>query len=84
MSEWYRMKNGFNNNHNSSEMSVETSCEMSDSFNIFSDNLSPIPASIVPRKLDFSGLDDDECLENPPTISVSSFSPPYKRVKALK
>lgn len=83
MSEWYRMKNGFNNNHNSSEMSVETSCEMSDSFNIFSDNLSPIPASIVPRKLDFSSLDDDECLGNVPTVPVS-LSPPYKRVKALK
>nr|XP_026483598.1 uncharacterized protein LOC113391753 [Vanessa tameamea] len=83
MSEWYRMKNGFNNKHNSSELSVETSCDMSDSFNIFSDNLSPIPASIVPRKLDFSSMDDDEGMRDP-TSAPASLSPPYKRVKALK
>lgn len=82
MSEWYRMKNGFKT-HDSTELSVETSSEMSDSYNIFSDNLSPIPALIVPRKLDFSSLDDDECIRDastPPT----SLSPPYKRVRALK
>lgn len=82
MSEWYRMKNGFNK-HNSSELSVETSSEMSDSYNIFSDNLSPIPASIVPRKLDFSGIDDDECIRDGST-APTSLSPPYKRVRALK
>ncbi|CAH2101668.1 unnamed protein product [Euphydryas editha] len=85
MSEWYRMKNGFNNKHNSSEMSVETSSEMSDSFNIFSDNLSPIAVPIVPRKLDFSSLDDFESslLGDSSTVPASA-SPPYKRVKALK
>ncbi|XP_072948640.1 wee1-like protein kinase [Epargyreus clarus] len=83
MSEWYRMKSGFNNKHNSSELSVETSCDMSDSFNIFSDNLSPIPASIVPRKLDFTSLDDDDCIRDAAPAPVS-LSPPYKRVRALK
>lgn len=82
MSEWYRMKNGFKT-HDSTELSVETSGEMSDSYNIFSDNLSPIPALILPRKLDFSSMDDDDCIRDastPPT----SLSPPYKRVRALK
>ncbi|KAL4712144.1 hypothetical protein ACJJTC_011005 [Scirpophaga incertulas] len=83
MSEWYRMKNGYNNKHNSSELSVETSCEMSESFNMFSDNLSPIPASIVPRKLDFSTFDDDDVLRDTVPAPVS-FSPPYKRVRALR
>lgn len=83
MSEWYRMKTGFNNKHNSSELSVETSCEMSESFNIFSDNLSPIPASIVPRKLDFSSIDDDDGIRDASPAPVSH-SPPYKRVRALR
>ncbi|CAK1592833.1 unnamed protein product [Parnassius mnemosyne] len=83
MSEWYRMKNGFNNKHNSSELSVETSCEMSESFNIFSDNLSPIPGSIVPRKLDFSSMDDDDGIRDASPAPVSH-SPPYKRVRALR
>ncbi|XP_053621818.1 wee1-like protein kinase [Plodia interpunctella] len=83
MSEWYRMKNGFNSRHNSSELSVETSCDMSESFNIFSDNLSPIPASIVPRKLDFSSLDDDDGLRNA-SPAPASMSPPYKRVRGLR
>nr|XP_032525859.1 uncharacterized protein LOC116776710 [Danaus plexippus plexippus] len=83
MSEWYRMKNGFNSKLNSSEISVETSCDISDSFNIFSDNLSPIPAAIVPRKLDFSSVDDDECIRNT-SPTTASLSPPYKRVRALK
>ncbi|CAH2056062.1 unnamed protein product, partial [Iphiclides podalirius] len=56
---------------------------MSESFNIFSDNLSPIPASIVPRKLDFSSLDDDDVLRDASTAPVSH-SPPYKRVRALR
>jgi hypothetical protein len=83
MSEWYRMKNGYNNKFNSSELSVETSCEMSESFNMFSDNLSPIPASIVPRKLDFTSLDDDDGIRDASTAPVT-FSPPYKRVRALR
>lgn len=84
MTEWYRMKNGFNNKHNSSELSVESSSEMSgDSYNMFSDNLSPIPASILPRKLDFSSLDDDDGIRNASPAPVS-FSPPYKRVRALR
>ncbi|KAJ8706390.1 hypothetical protein PYW08_011016 [Mythimna loreyi] len=83
MTEWYRMKTGFINKHDSSELSAETSCEMSDSFNMFSDNLSPIPSSIVPRKLDFSSMDDDDGLRDalPPPVSLS---PPYKRVRALR
>ncbi|KAJ8707801.1 hypothetical protein PYW07_011478 [Mythimna separata] len=83
MTEWYRMKTGFNNKHDSSELSAETSCEMSDSFNIFSDNLSPIPSSIVPRKLDFSSMDDDDGVRDPLPPPVS-LSPPYKRVRALR
>ncbi|KAM3955418.1 wee1-like protein kinase [Aphomia sociella] len=84
MSEWYRMKNGFNNRHNSSELSVETSCDnMSDSFHIFSDNLSPIPASIVPRKLDFNSLHDDDGIRDA-SPAPASLSPPYKRVRALR
>ncbi|KAL0852213.1 hypothetical protein ABMA28_000432 [Loxostege sticticalis] len=84
MTEWYRMKNGFNNKHNSSELSVESSSEISgDSYNMFSDNLSPIPASILPRKLDFSSLDDDDGIRNASPAPVS-FSPPYKRVRALR
>ncbi|CAH0689118.1 unnamed protein product [Chilo suppressalis] len=82
MSEWYRMKNGFNSRHNSSELSVETSSEMSESFNMFSDNLSPIPASILPRKLDFSSLDDEDGIRN--ASPAPTFSPPYKRVRALR
>lgn len=83
MTEWYRMKTGFINNHDSPELSAETSCEMSDSFNIFSDNLSPIPSSIVPRKLDFGSMDDDDGMRDalPPPVS---HSPPYKRVGALR
>lgn len=77
------MKNGFNSRHNSSELSVETSCDVSDPFNIFSDNLSPIPASIVPRKLDFSSMDDDDAIKNAST-APASMSPPYKRVRALR
>ncbi|XP_028157981.1 wee1-like protein kinase [Ostrinia furnacalis] len=83
MTEWYRMRNGFNNKHNSSELSVESSCEMSDSYNMFSDNLSPIPASIMPRKLDFSSLDDDDGIRDA-SPAPPSFSPPYKRVRALR
>ncbi|XP_052749006.1 wee1-like protein kinase isoform X1 [Galleria mellonella] len=83
MSEWYRMKNGFNNKHNSSELSVETSCDMSDTFHLFSDNLSPIPASIVPRKLDFSTLNDDDGIRDA-SPAPASLSPPYKRVRALR
>ncbi|XP_026331756.1 wee1-like protein kinase, partial [Hyposmocoma kahamanoa] len=83
MTECYRMKNGYKHNTNSSELSVETSCDMSDSFNIFSDNLSPIPASIVPRKLDFSGFDDEDEMKDACTAPVS-ISPPYKRVRALR
>lgn len=77
------MKTGFINKHDSSELSAETSCEMSDSFNIFSDNLSPIPSSIVPRKLDFSSLDDDDGMKDALPTPVSH-SPPYKRVRALR
>lgn len=83
MTECYRMKNGYKHNTNSSELSVETSCDMSDSFNIFSDNLSPIPTSIVPRKLDFSGFDDEDELQDGCSGPVS-ISPPYKRVRALR
>lgn len=83
MTEWYRSKTGYVNRNNSSEMSVETSgCETSDSFNIFADNLSPIPA-IVPRKLDFSHVDnEDGCRKAEP--APAPMSPPYKRVRALK
>ncbi|XP_041970519.1 wee1-like protein kinase [Aricia agestis] len=79
MSEWCEMKDEYNNKHNSSELTEETSYEMSD---LFSDNLSPI-ASMVPRKLDFSGLDDDVCTEETSQAPMS-LSPPYKRVRALK
>lgn len=81
MSEWYRMKTGYNNNHNSSELSVETSCEMSDSYNSFSENLSPIPASKVPRRLDFN-LDDDVIRDEP--SAPESPNLPYRRVRALR
>lgn len=77
------MKNGYNNDHNSSELSVETSCDVSDPFNIFSDNLSPIPASIVPRKLDFRALDDDDGIRDA-SATPDPHSPPYKRVRALR
>lgn len=78
------MKNGYNPKHNSSELSVETSCgDTSDSFNIFTDNLSPIPASIMPRKLDFTSLDDEDGLGDA-TPAPASHSPPYKRVRALR
>lgn len=82
MTECYRMKNGFNNKDDWAELTVETSCEMSDSYNIFTDDLSPIPASIVPRKLDFT-LDDDDVVRvvTPPPVSLS---PPYKRVRDLR
>lgn len=83
MTEWYRMKTGFNSKNDSSELSAETSCEMSDSFNAFSDNLSPIPPSMVPRKLDFTNMDDDEELKDGSQPPVS-LSPPYKRVRALR
>lgn len=77
------MKNGYNNNHNSSELSVESACDVSDPFNIFSDNLSPIPVSIVPRKLDFTTFDDDDGIRD--TLPVPDpHSPPYKRVRALR
>ncbi|CAK1546514.1 unnamed protein product [Leptosia nina] len=79
MSDWYRMKTGYNH----SELSVETSSEMSDSFNTFSSNLSPIPpTTIVPRKLDFNNVDDDDGGRKVSTPPMS-FSPPYKRVGAL-
>lgn len=77
------MKTGFINRHDSSDLSAETSCEMSDSFNIFTDNLSPIPASIVPRKLDFTSLDDDDGIRDA-SPAPASHSPPYKRVRALR
>ncbi|CAB3233594.1 unnamed protein product [Arctia plantaginis] len=83
MTEWYRMKTGFISKNDSSELSAETSCEMSDSFNAFSDNLSPIPPSIVPRKLDFTNMDDDDHLKDASQPPVSH-SPPYKRVRALR
>lgn len=81
------MKNGYNNKHNSSELSVETSCDVSDQFNLFSDDLSPIPASIVPRKLDFTALDDDDGIRDagsPGSPVPDPLSPPYKRVRALR
>ncbi|CAF4957315.1 unnamed protein product [Pieris macdunnoughi] len=79
MSESYRMKTGYNH----SELSVETSSDMSDSFNMFSSNLSPIPPTLLmPRKLDFNSLDDDDCGRKASTAPMS-FSPPYKRVGAL-
>ncbi|KAJ0183004.1 hypothetical protein K1T71_000980 [Dendrolimus kikuchii] len=82
MTECYRMKDGFNNKDDWAELTVETSCEMSDSYNIFSDDLSPIPASIVPRKLDFT-LDDDDGIRDA-TPPPASHSPPYKRVRDLR
>lgn len=83
MTEWHRLKAGIVNKLNSTELSVEFSgLETSDSFNIFSDNLSPIPA-IVPRKLDFSHVDDEDGLRKATTAPVP-MSPPYKRVRALK
>lgn len=83
MNEWYRMKTSVDNKHSSMESSVDTSCEMTDPYNIFSDNLSPIRAPIMPRKLDFSSSNDDEDSRSasPPPISQS---PPYKRVRALR
>lgn len=92
MTECYRMKNGYKHNTNSSELSVETSCDMSDSFNIFSDNLSPIPASInlnqfsqaiVPRRLYFSGREDEDEMKDACTAPIS-ISPPYKGVRSLR
>ncbi|XP_068621811.1 wee1-like protein kinase [Battus philenor] len=85
MSQWDRIENSYNKKHDSSELSVETSCEMSESYNMFSDYLSPIPPSIVPRKLDFGNLDDDEDegIRNASPAPVS-LSPPYKRVRALR
>lgn len=77
------MKNGYNNKHNSSELSVESSCDVLDPFNIFSDNLSPIPVSIVPRKLDFTTSDDDDGLRDS-SLAPDPHSPPYKRVRALR
>ncbi|VVD04707.1 unnamed protein product [Leptidea sinapis] len=83
MSEWYRMKTGHKHD-NSSDLSVETSCEMSDSFNnMFSDNLSPIPTVIVPRKLDFSNMDDNDCTPPSASPAPAPLSPPYKKVRAL-
>lgn len=79
------MKNGYKHCTNSSELSVET-CDLSrslDSFNIFSDNLSPIPSSIMPRKLDFSSFDEEDDMKNA-CIAPVSMSPPYKRVRALR
>lgn len=71
------------NHCNSSELSVETSsCGVTDHFNIFSDNLSPIPA-VVPRKLDFSSFDNDDGMRDASPAPVS-LSPPYKRVRALR
>ncbi|KAJ2943271.1 hypothetical protein O0L34_g12076 [Tuta absoluta] len=83
MAETYRMKDGYNHKHNSSELSVETSCDTSDPFNMFSDNLSPIPASIVPRKLDFTNVDDEDPMKDA-SMAPMSLSPPYKRVRALR
>ncbi|XP_050664678.1 wee1-like protein kinase [Leptidea sinapis] len=84
MSEWYRMKTGHKHD-NSSDLSVETSCEMSDSFNnMFSDNLSPIPTVIVPRKLDFSNMDDNDCTPPSASPAPAPLSPPYKKVRALR
>lgn len=77
------MKNGYKHNTNSSELTVETSCDMSDSFNIFSENLSPIPASMVPRKLDFNSFEDEDEMKNA-CAAPCSISPPYKRVRALR
>lgn len=77
------MRSSFENKHNSSELSVETSCEMSDPFHIFTGNLSPIPASMVPRKLDFSSVDDDDGLRDAAPAPASQ-SPPYRRVRALR
>lgn len=77
------MKNADNHKLDSSELSVETSCDSSDPFNIFSENLSPIPASIVPRKLDFTALDDDGGPRDG-SPAPDPHSPPYKRVGALR
>ncbi|XP_063372196.1 wee1-like protein kinase [Cydia amplana] len=75
MTEWYRMNTGLTK-HNSTELSEE----MSDSFNTFSENLSPIPP-VFPRKLDFSYPDDEEKVGSP---APSSMSPPYRKVRALR
>ncbi|XP_073965291.1 wee1-like protein kinase [Choristoneura fumiferana] len=76
MTEWYRMNTGQNNKLNSTELSEE----MSDSFNAFSENLSPIPP-VFPRKLDFSYPDDEDKTDSP---APSSMSPPYRKVRALR
>lgn len=83
MTDWYKIRNCFENKHNSSELSVETSSEMSDSYHIFTDSLSPIPASMVPRKLDFSEVDDEDGLRDA-APAPASHSPPYRRVRALR
>ncbi|XP_063545574.1 wee1-like protein kinase [Cydia strobilella] len=75
MTEWYRMNTGLTK-HNSTELSEE----MSDSFNTFTENLSPIPP-VFPRKLDFSYPDDEEKVGSP---APSSMSPPYRKVRALR
>ncbi|XP_052738786.1 SID1 transmembrane family member 1 [Bicyclus anynana] len=77
----YRMKDDIDKNSNTSELSVESSCEVSDSYDMFLNNIS-IPVSIVSRKLDFNNLDDDD--GNGETPRPPTFSPPYKRVRALK
>lgn len=76
----YRMKDDFEKHSNSSELSVENPCEVSDSYDMFLNNIS-IP--VVARKLDFTNLDDDEGTGETPQ-APPSFSPPYKRVRALK
>lgn len=64
---------------NSTLVSVE-SCEMSDSFNSSSDCLSPPAGGAIARKLNFSDASDSPPEESAPV----PFSPPYRKVRALR
>lgn len=83
MSEWNRRVVRCDSNDNSTELSIEVSGTEMDPYNLFSDNLSPIPSTIVPRKLDFSGLDDEADMKDA-APAPEPLSPPYKRVRALR
>lgn len=57
---------------------------MSDSFNSSNCCLSPIPSTILPRKLDFSKVNDSETPPDTSPVNTAPLSPPYKRVRALR
>ncbi|GBP76116.1 Wee1-like protein kinase [Eumeta japonica] len=63
-------------------VTVDSEVQDMDCFN-FSHNLSPIAGPILPRKLDFNSLDDEEMCGSPSPVPAA-MSPPYKRVRALR